>query len=65
MSFTARTQSLTSRTQALINHLNQGDGVRTARPTGTEARQLLGIVGGTAVFVMIVLSLGFLALLTR
>jgi hypothetical protein len=65
MSFTARTQSLASRTQALITHLNQGDGVRTPRPTGTEARQLLGIVGGTAAFVLITLSLGFLALLAR
>lgn len=65
MSFTARTQSFASRAQAVLTHLNKGDGVRTPRPTGTEARQLLGVVGGTAAFVMVALAVGFMALLAR
>lgn len=65
MSFTARPQSFASRIQSRIAKLNQGDGVRTRRPTGSEARQLLGIVGATVVFVVIAFSVGLLGLIAR
>ena len=79
MSFTARTQPLStraqsvtgyaqsfaSRTHAKISDLNQGDGVRTARPSSRETRQLLAVLGGTVLFVLIVLSLGVLGIMAR
>jgi len=79
MSFTARTQPLStraqsvaahaqsfaSRTQARISDLNQGDGVRTARPSTHDMRQLLTVLGATVLFVLIVLSLGVLGIMAR
>lgn len=72
MSFTTRTQplssraqSLAARTQAKISDLNQGDGVRTARPSTGELRQLIAVLGGTVLFVLIVLSLGILGIMAR
>ena len=79
MSFTARTQpfsaraqsvaahaqTFATRTQAKLSDLNQGDGVRTDRPSKTETRQLLAILAGTVAFVFIVLALGVLGLMAR
>lgn len=79
MSFTARTQpvsaraqsfaahahSIASRTQATLAGMNQGDGVRTARPSKSERRQLLAILGGTMAFVIVVLGLGVLGIMAR
>lgn len=64
-SVTAHAQSFASRAQAKIADLNQGDGVRTSRPTGRETRQLLAVLGGTVLFVFIVLSLGVLGIMAR
>ena len=79
MSFTARTQPVSARAQSLASHahslasrthatlagMNQGDGVRTARPTRSERRQLFAILGATIAFVVVVLGLGLLGIMAR